>query len=85
MYAHDASDGRRDLPFSCLQHLVEDATRKALDAFLCGQIFQELNVLLFIYFFFAHVIRKLLHQSKSLNLKRLLLPSRNRRCDDYHD
>ena len=56
--AHDASDGRRDLFFARLQDLVIDAARKAHDAFLSGQVLQELDVLLFIEFFFAHAYSK---------------------------
>ena len=54
MDTYDASDGRRGLAFSRLQYLIIYAARKAHDAFLYGQIFQELDVLLFVYFFFTH-------------------------------
>ena len=58
VYTHDATDSRRDLPFACLKYLVLDTVRKALDAFLYGQVFQELDILLFVYFFFAHGLFK---------------------------
>ena len=55
VYTHDASERGRDISLACFQNLIVNAARKGLNSFLCGLFFQELNVLLFIYFFFTHV------------------------------